>query len=62
MLFGPSVLIAGGSIIAISLLDKFADDCGIFWLGTTLKLLIPIAAMVASVYFLETNSLMRWLR
>jgi hypothetical protein len=62
MLFGPGILIASSSFIAITLLDKFADDCGIHWLGTTLKILIPVAAMVASVYFLETNTLVRWLR
>ncbi|WP_256238448.1 hypothetical protein [Bacillus sp. EB600] len=62
MLFGPSVLIAGGITIAISLLDKIAEDHGITWLSTSLKLFVPIAAMVASVYFLETNSLLRWLK
>jgi hypothetical protein len=62
MLFGPGILIAGGSFIAITLLDKFADDCGIYWLGSALKIIIPIVAMVASVYFLETNTLVRWLR
>jgi len=62
MLFGPTVLIAGGVTIVISLLDKVAEDCGITWLSTTLKLVVPIVAMAASVYFLETNSLLRWLR
>ena len=62
MMFGSGVLIAGGSFIAIALLDKLAENCGIFWLGTTLKLLVPIVAMLVSIYFLETNALLRWLR
>ncbi|MFD0827088.1 hypothetical protein ACT8ZR_15725 [Neobacillus sp. M.A.Huq-85] len=62
MLFGPGILIAGGSFIAITLLDKLAEEVGIYWIGTTLKLLIPVIAMVASIYFLETNALLRWLR
>jgi hypothetical protein len=61
-MFGPEILIAGGSAIAIALLDKIADDCGIQWLSTTLKLIVPIAGLVLSVYFLQTNPLLRWLR
>jgi hypothetical protein len=61
-MFGAGILIAGGSVIAIALLDKVAEDCGIGWLSTTLKLLVPIAALAISIYFLETNSMMRWLR
>lgn len=61
-MFGPGILIAGGSFLAITILDKVAEDCGITWLSTTLKLLVPIAALAISVYFLETNSLLRWLR
>ena len=61
-MFGPGILIAGGSFLALTLLDKVAEDCGITWLSTTLKLLIPIATLAISVYFLETNSLLRWLR
>jgi hypothetical protein len=61
-MFGPGLLIAGGSAIALALLDKIADDCGIQWLSTTLKLIVPIAGLVLSVYFLQTNPLLRWLR
>ncbi|MBT2722334.1 hypothetical protein [Bacillus sp. ISL-46] len=61
-MFGPGILIAGGSCIALALLDKVAEDCGIQWLGTTLKIIVPVAAMVLSVYFLQTNALLGWLR
>ena len=62
MLFGPSVIIAGGSFIAVALLDRIADDFGITWLGVALKLAVPLAAMALAVYFLKTNALVRWLR
>lgn len=61
-MFGPGILIAGGSCIALALLDKVAEDCGIMWLGTTLKIIVPVAAMVLSVYFIQTNALLGWLR
>lgn len=62
MLFGPGILIAGGSCIAIAVLDRIAEDCGVQWVSTVLKLAVPLAAMIASVYFLETNALLGWLR
>jgi hypothetical protein len=32
-MFSSGILLAGGSCIAVALLDKFADDYGIQWLG-----------------------------
>lgn len=61
-MFSTGILIAGGSTIAIALLDRLAEDCGIQWVSTALKIIIPLAAMVASVYFLESNAFLRWLR
>jgi hypothetical protein len=62
MLFGPGILIAGGSFIAVVVLEKTAEDFGITWLSTTMKLVVPIVAMLFAIYFLETNALVRWLR
>jgi hypothetical protein len=62
MLFGPGVIIAGGSFIAIVVLEKTAEDFGITWLSTTLRLLVPIVAILFAIFFLETNALLRWLR
>lgn len=62
MLFGADIIIAGGSVIAIAILDRLADDFGITWLGTAIKLAVPLAALLATVYFIETNPLLRWLR
>ncbi|WP_335560463.1 hypothetical protein [Neobacillus vireti] len=61
-MFGAGILLAGGSFIAISILDKIAEDCGYTWISTTLKLIIPIIGIVVSVYFLQNNSMVRWLR
>jgi hypothetical protein len=61
-MFGPGILIAGGSIIAVALLDKLAEDTGIVWLSMTLKLLVPIAALAISVYFLQSDAIMRFIR
>jgi hypothetical protein len=61
-MFGPGIIIAGGSIIAVALLDKVAEECGIGWLSTTLKLLVPVAALVISVYFLQSDAVMRFIR
>lgn len=61
MLFSSGILLAGGATLAIAGLDKLAEGYGFYWLGTTLKLLLPIAALVAGVYFLETNPMLHWL-
>jgi hypothetical protein len=61
-MFGPGIIIAGGSIIAVALLDKVAEDTGIVWLSMTLKLLVPIAALAISIYFLQSDAIMRFIR
>ncbi|EKN66047.1 hypothetical protein BABA_17427 [Neobacillus bataviensis LMG 21833] len=61
-MFGPGIIIAGGSIIAVALLDKVAEDTGIIWLSVALKLLVPIAALAVSVYFLQSDAILRFLR
>jgi hypothetical protein len=61
-MFSSGILIASGSFIAIAVLDKVAEDCGIVWLSMTLKIAIPIAALVVSVCFLQSSALMRFIR
>lgn len=61
-MFSTGILLAGGSTIAIALLDKFAESCGIQWLSNILKILVPLTAMILSVYFLQHNAFLRWLR
>jgi hypothetical protein len=62
MLFDGTLLMAGGSVIAIACLDKVAEQYGFRWLGAAVKILLPLAAMIAGSYFLETNEILRWLR
>jgi hypothetical protein len=62
MLFESTVIIGGGSIVALAVLEKLAEDYGYSWLGGTIKLLVPIAGLAVAVYFLEFNPLLHWLR
>lgn len=62
MLFGPSIFIAGGVTILVALLDKTCEEFGIYWLGITMRLLLPIAGFALGVYFLETNPILGWLK
>lgn len=62
MLFGPGVLLAGGATLLLACLDKTLEGYGYQYLGTVLRIAIPLAAMAAGVYFLETNAILEWLR
>lgn len=62
MLFSPMILVAGGATIALACLDKTLDSYGYHTLGNILKIAIPLAALLAGVYFIETNALLGWLR
>lgn len=61
MLFSPMLLLAGGATLALAVLDKTFEEYGFYWLGTILKIAIPIAAFAAGVYFIETNALLPWI-
>jgi hypothetical protein len=62
MLFGPGVIIVGGSILAVALLDVLADSFGFHWLGNFVKFILPIVGFAAAIYFLETNPIVGWLK
>lgn len=62
MLFSPMILLAGGVTIALAALDKTLNDFGFHALGTTLRILIPLAGLAAGVYFIETNPLIHWIK
>jgi hypothetical protein len=62
MLFGPGIFIAAGASIAAVVLDKTFEEFGVHWLGTVLKIAIPLAGMALGVYFLENNPIVWWLR
>ncbi|MGG3694301.1 hypothetical protein [Heyndrickxia ginsengihumi] len=50
-----TMLIAGGSIVLLAVADKTAESYGIYWLGSVVKLLLPIAGLAAAVYFGDSN-------
>ncbi|MGD6845194.1 hypothetical protein ACQCVH_22080 [Bacillus infantis] len=62
MLFSPTILLAGAATIGLAALDKTLSDFGFHGLNTALRLLIPIAAFAAGIYFLETNPLIHWIK
>jgi hypothetical protein len=61
-MFSTGLLLSAGATIALAVADKFLEETGIQWIGTFLRLAIPITAMVLGVYFLEHNALLRWLK
>jgi hypothetical protein len=61
-MFSTGMLISAGATITIALIEKSLDDIGYMWIGTTLRIIIPLASMLCGVYFLEHNALLRWLK
>jgi hypothetical protein len=61
-MFSTGMLISAGVTVTVALVEKMLDETGYMWIGTTLRIIIPLASMVLGVYFLEHNSLLRWLR
>lgn len=62
MLFTPGLLLAGGATLVLVAAEKTMEDLGIHWLGTFLRIALPVAGMAAGVYFIEHNALIGWLR
>lgn len=61
MLFSAELLIVGGATLAVALADKTLSSMGFHMLGDILRILLPIVAFAAAVYFLEFNALIGWL-
>lgn len=61
LLFDSTMLIGGGAVVAVALLDKAAEEFGYHWLGTIAKIILPIAGLVACIYFIETMPILRWI-
>lgn len=61
-MFSTGLLISAAGTIVLALVDKTLDESGYQILGTVLRIAIPLSAMLLGVYFLEHNSLLRWLR
>lgn len=61
-MFSTGLLLSAGATITIAILDKVLEDTGFFWLGTALKLIVPLAGFGLSVYFLQHNPILMWLK
>jgi hypothetical protein len=61
-MFSVGLLLSAGATITIALLDKMCEELQFYWVGTFLKLILPIIAFGLAIYFLETNALLRWLK
>jgi uncharacterized membrane-anchored protein len=62
MLFEAGLLLAGGGILGVALLDVLAESFGFHWLNTFVKFILPIIGFAAAIYFLETNAIIGWLK
>jgi hypothetical protein len=61
-MFSAGLLISAGATVAIAVLDKALEETGIHWLGTVLRLAVPLTGMILAVYFLQTNPIVGWLK
>lgn len=61
-MFTTGLLVSAGATIVVAIVDKTLDDSGYHWLGTFLRIAVPLAGMAMGVYFLETNAMLGWLR
>jgi hypothetical protein len=61
MLFTPGILLAAGATLAVAVVDKTLEEFGWHWLGTALKVIVPLAGMAVGIYFLENNPIVWWI-
>lgn len=61
-MFTAGLLFSAGATITVALVDKVLEESGIHWLGTVLRIAIPLAGLALGVYFLEHNAIVRWIK
>jgi hypothetical protein len=61
-MFSSGMFLAAGATIGVALLDKACEELGIHWLGTAIKLVLPILGFGVAIYFLQTNPILGWLK
>jgi hypothetical protein len=61
-MFSAGLLLSAGATIVVAIADKALEESGIHWLGTALRIAVPLIAMGLAVYFLQTNPLNGWLK
>jgi hypothetical protein len=60
-MFSTGMILAAGGTIAIAVADKALEETGFYWLGTILKLAVPLAGMALGVWFLQHNPMNGWI-
>jgi hypothetical protein len=61
-MFSTGLLVSAGVTVTVAIVEKSLDELGYMWIGTTLRIIIPLASMLLGVYFLEHNPILRWLK
>jgi hypothetical protein len=61
-MFSTGLLLSAGATVVVVLVDKALEDAGYYWVGTILKIALPLAGMALGIYFLEHNPILRWLK
>lgn len=61
-MFSTGLLVSAGVTIATALVDKILEESGYHFIGTILRIAVPLAGMALGVYFLESNPILRWVR
>jgi len=46
-----TVLLAGGGIVLLAGIDKTAEAYGLYWVGSVIKVLLPVAGLAAAALF-----------
>ncbi|WP_281202652.1 hypothetical protein [Cytobacillus kochii] len=62
MLFSGGLLLAAGTTLLVATADSALESYGYGWLGTFLRIALPVAGLITGVYFIEHNALIGWLR
>lgn len=61
-MFSTGLLVSAGVTVVVALTDNILESTGNQWLGTILKIAIPLTGLAFGVYFLEHNEILRWIR
>lgn len=50
-----TILLAGGGIVLLAAADKTAEAYGVYWVGSIIRVLLPIAGLAAAAMFGDSS-------
>lgn len=50
-----TILLAGGGIVLLAGIDKTAEAYGLYWVGSVIRVLLPVAGLAAAVIFGDSS-------